>query len=170
LRRALGKETILYDPVTHTYRFNRDIDYTYDVEAFSRLYQQAANEDRQDKAIPLYRQAAALYQHPFAPQLDGVWTEPLRRRLYLEYEKAQLAVAKYYLREQHYKDCIATCNEIIMIEPCHEGTYQLSMLSYAGLGDKTGIRRMFDKCNQKFSTILGIKPTQDTIKLFNELL
>ena len=80
LRRAVGTDSILYHQPTRLYHFNRDLDYRYDVEAFQAAIKEADQETDPELKIQALQSAADLYQHPFAPTLDGIWAEPVRHQ------------------------------------------------------------------------------------------
>ena len=97
MRRAIGRDAIIYDPETRTYSFNKDQPYSYDVEDFLSLIQKAEKEPGIAERIKYYQEAVDLYHHPYSPQLGGVWTEPIRQKLSRKYEQALLLIAKYKL-------------------------------------------------------------------------
>jgi len=169
LRRAIGRERILYDPVYRLYSINKDLDCDYDVDQFLSAINQAEAEKDPNLQITYYRQAISLYTHPFAPQLDGIWAEPIRRNLYLRIEKALLIVASHELKEGHFQACINSCQILLEIEPCQENAYQLSMRGYSLLGNRTALVRIYQACQENFDLRIGIPPSQKTISLFQEL-
>jgi len=74
-----------------------DQPYSYDVEDFLSLLQKAEKEARIADRAKYYQEAVDLYNHPYSPQLGGVWAVPIRESLSRKYEQALLVVAKYKL-------------------------------------------------------------------------
>ena len=169
LRRAIGVESILYLQETRSYTFNWAGRYTFDVEEFQKAHKLAISQPGEDDRSEHLRRAVSIYKHPFAPQLGGTWAEPVRRKFYLAYEKAQLELAVYDLKTDNYPGCRDACLAILEIEPCQEKAYQLCMEAYSGLNDVTELRRLFISCEENFNNILGIRPSNITINLFKEL-
>ena len=171
LRRAVGAENILYNQETHSYKFNWDCQYTYDVRDFQESIKLAFNLPKlNNNRIDCLRQAVSIYKHPFAPQLDGIWVEPVRRKLFLDYERAQLEIAAFDFSRMNFSACRDTCLAILEIDPCQEKAYQLCMKAYSGLNNITEIHRLFNSCETNIYKILGIRPSNATINLYKELI
>ena len=169
LRRAVGAENILYNQETHSYMFNWDCQYNYDVRDFQESLKLAFNQPKSESRIDYLRQAISLYKHPFAPQLDGIWAEPVRRKLFLDYEKAQLEIAAFDFNRKNFSACRDACLAILEIDPCQEKAYQLCMKAYSELNNITEIHRLFNCCESNICKILGIRPSNATINLYKEL-
>lgn len=169
LRRSIGTESILYHQETRSYSFNWKGCYTYDVEEFQRAIKQASFHTNEDLRLEYLRKAVSIYKHPFASQLDGIWAEPVRRKLYLDYEKALLEIAEHELGTENYVACRDACLAILEIEPCQEKAYQICMRAYSCLDNLTEIHRLFNRCVQNFNESLGIRPSNITINLFKQL-
>ncbi len=128
LRRSLGKDAVIFDPNTRSYLFNRNLQYSYDVEEFNSLIMKAEKEIRGQKMVEILINAVGLYSHPYAPQMDGVWAEPLRQNLCRKYEQALLTIAEFMLKQNRNQDCLDYCRKLLDIEPCQEKAYQLSRM------------------------------------------
>ena len=133
LRRSIGKDAILFDPNTRSYLFNRDLNYSYDVDEFNSLIMKAEKEIQEQKMIDILIGAVGLYSHPYAPQMDGVWAEPLRQNLCRKYEQALLTIAEFMLKQNRNQDCLDYCRKLLDIEPCQEKAYQLCMKAYSNI-------------------------------------
>jgi two-component SAPR family response regulator len=169
LRRAIGVESILFHQESRSYSFNWDSQYNYDVEDFLEALKLADSQPNANNRIDHLRRAVSIYKHPFAPQLDGIWAEPVRHKLYLDYEKAQLEIATYDLSMSNYSACRDACLAVLETEPCQEMAYQLCMEAYSSLNNITEIRRLFKSCEKNFHMILGIRPSNITINLYKKL-
>jgi two-component SAPR family response regulator len=169
LRRAIGKEAILFDQEARRYIFNWDHPHEYDVENFQDAINRADRQLDIDQRNKDLQKAVEIYQHPFAPQLEGTWSETLRRKFYLMYEKAQLEIATCALKTNKYTVCLDACQSILQIEPCQEKAYQLSMKAHSELNNTTEIHRVFILCKDNFAKILGIRPSNFTVNLYKDL-
>ncbi len=170
LRRALGRESVLYDPDTRRYQFNRLLDYRYDVDIFLEACQKAETELNPDDRAQLFRDAADKYRHPYAPLLGGVWAAPLRINLYLKYERAALEAAAFDLQQGEIQTCLDACGRLLEIEPGQERAWRLSMRAYAELGDRGSIVRIYRQCKRNLSKHLKINPSKETEILYQNLL
>jgi len=148
-------------------KIQRKIEYSYDVEQFQELMKFASQETNISERMKLLENAIKLYKHPFSPDLDGIWVEPIRRNLYLQYENAVFEVANYKLKNNNPDGCIALCNQIIDIDPCQEVAYQICMLAFQSKGDKTGYHRIFQECKRNLNLILNTDPSENTLNLYN---
>ena len=170
LRRAVGQEAILYHQPTRLYHFNWDLDYRHDVVEFQKALHQAEEEIDLENKIQLLQKAAALYQHPFAPSLEGIWSEPFRYRLYLDYEKTMLALAELQLAQGRPESCLEIIEELLGAVPSQEAAWRMAMRSYAVIGDRSGIERTFQRCRQALVQDLDLEPSEETFSLYQKLM
>ena len=170
LRRAVGTDTIIFHQPSRLYHFNRDLDYCYDVEEFQRALQEAEGERDPEIKIRLLQGAAALYQHPFAPTLDGIWAEPVRYGLYLDFEDAILTIAKHQLSQGKPDSCLKAIEQLLQADPGQEAAWRLAMRSYAEKADRSGIERTFQRCRQALSVNLDAEPSEETFSLYQMLM
>jgi LuxR family maltose regulon positive regulatory protein len=170
LRRAVGKDTILFDPLSRLYYFNRDLDYRFDVEEYKDALTQAENEQDPEIKIQLLQTAAALYQHPFAPSLEGIWSEPVRYGLYLDYEKTMLTIAEELLARGRIGSSLETVEKLLQVAPSQEKAWRLAMRSYEQKGDRSGIERTYQRCLQALAQDLDAEPSEETLSLYQDLM
>ncbi len=170
LRRAVGKDAILYHQPTRLYHFNRHLDYCYDVEEFKKALSQAKDENDLDLKIKALQRAADLYQHPFAPKLEGIWLEPVRYRLYLEYESSMLELAELQLSRDQSDASLETIEKLLLAVPSQEKAWRMAMRSYAANGDRSGIERTFQRCREALALDLDVDPAPETIALYHDLM
>ncbi len=170
LRRSVGQETILYDPNSHRYHINPQLKIRYDVAEFLALTQQAESEDNPEKRTTLLRKVVKLYRHPYAPILDGVWTEPIRRNLYLKFERAALEIAEIDLQRGNIQTCLETCRLVVGYEPGQERAWRICMRAFAEQGDRTGITRVYRQCRKNLNRYLGVQPSPETESLYRILI
>ena len=170
LRRAVGTDTILYHQPTRLYHFNRQIEYRYDVEDFYKSLDLADVETNPERKVQLLRKAADLYQHPFAPSLEGIWSEPVRYRLHLDYERAMLTIAEGQFSHGNPESALESIEELLVAVPDQEAAWRLAMRAHALKGDRSGIERTYQRCRQALAQDLDVEPSQDTFALYQELM
>ncbi len=141
LRRSIGKDWILYDPESRCYAFNTAQVYSYDVKEFQDLVEDAAGLTAPEPRLARQLQALKIYRHPYGANLDGVWAEPIRRDLYLQYEQTALEAAEIMLGLGRFNESIRLCEDIILLEPCQEQAFQICMRSCAYLKDSIGLHK-----------------------------
>ncbi len=170
LRRAVGTDTILFHQPTRLYHFNRHLDFRYDVEEFYKALDLAHAESNQERKFQLLRKAADLYQHPFAPSLEGIWSEPVRYRLHLDYERIMLMIAERQFSFGTPESALETIEELLEAVPDQEAAWRLAMKAHALKGDRSGIERTYQRCRQALAQDLDAEPSQDTFALYQELM
>jgi len=170
LRRAVGTDFILYHQPTRLYHFNRGLDYRYDVEVFQAAVKQADQESDPELKIQALQGAADLYQHPFAPTLDGIWAEPVRYQLYRCYERIMLSLAELLLSRGLFEASRETSHLLLQCVPSQEVAWRLTMRSYAAQGDRTGIERVFQQCQKALAQDLDVEPSGETLSLYQQLM
>jgi len=170
LRRAVGKETILYHQPTRLYHFNRRLDFRYDVEDFQAALRAADEELDPENKIRHLQAAVEIYQHPYAPSLEGLWTEPYRYRLYLAYEEALLELAR---TQESLGDTLGTlqsCQLLLAVNPGQEAASRIAMRAHAARGNRAGVEGIFQACRQVLARDLDAEPSPETLDLYEKLL
>ena len=167
LRRAAGKNVILLDELY--YRFNRTLDYEYDVEVFeSHLTRARKNKDAK-KCIESYQKAVDLVQGPYLNEVDALWAEEERQRLGQMYLSALEELARLYLDTNQLEECLSICQLAIAQDRYNEVIYQVEMRAYAAQGDRASIVREYQACKTALEQDLGLLPSQETESIYREL-
>ena len=167
LRRAVGRNAIVFDEVY--YRFNRTLDYEYDVEAFESYLTRARKARDNSKRIEWYQKAVELVQGPFLSETDALWVIAERERLAQLYESAIVELAHLYLNTNQLDSCLSISQTALIHNRYNEEIYQLQMRAYAALGDRVSIVRCYQACKAALKEGLGISPSQETASLFQDL-
>jgi LuxR family transcriptional regulator, maltose regulon positive regulatory protein len=167
LRRAVGRNAIVFDEVY--YRFNRTLDYEYDVEAFESYLTRARRARDVHKRIEWYQKAVDLVQGPFLNETDALWVIAERERLAQLYEAALEELAQLYLNANELDHCLSTCQIALLQNRYNEGIYQLQMSVYAALGDRAAVVRCYKTCKAVLKDGLGITPSPETETLYRDL-
>ncbi len=167
LRRAVGREVIVFDE--EYYLFNRALDYEYDVEAFDTYLKRADKSRETAEKIEWYQKAVNLVQGTYLSDVDADWVIHERARLEQAYTAALESLARLYLNVNQLEKCISICQLGLTLNPCNETLYQLSMRANAVLGDRASIARLYQACKAALDDELGLAPSLETETLFHEL-
>ncbi len=167
LRHALGSESINYED--DNYRFNRTLEYDYDVEVFLHELALAQNSDQLDARITHYRQAANHYKGPYLPKIDYEWAIVQREQYHRQFINGITSLINIYLQIKQYQLAIQYANRAIEEDACCEEAYRLAMQAFFALGDRVAATRQFEKCRRVLKKELGLEPTPQTVSLFDEL-
>jgi LuxR family transcriptional regulator, maltose regulon positive regulatory protein len=167
LRRAVGKNAIVFDEVY--YRFNRTLDYEYDVEAFESYLTSAQKTRDVTKRIEWIQKAVDLVQGPYLNEADALWAVDERERLGQMYSSALEELAHLYLNSNHLNRCLSICQLALAQNRYNEAIYQMEMRAYAALGDRASIARLYQASKMALEEGLGISPSQETEALYRDL-
>jgi ATP/maltotriose-dependent transcriptional regulator MalT/DNA-binding SARP family transcriptional activator len=169
LRRALGKEIVLFDSGSRLYRINRDLAIWYDVELFQSAVQTGLETADQELRREKLAQAVSLYSHPYLAGRTAIWAETIRTDLTLQFQKAILALA-----EEHYDSSpersLELCQQLLEIDPCQEEAHRLIMRVHAARGDRSAVARQYQLCRESFDRLLQTQPSQSTSDLYQALV
>ncbi len=168
LRRAVGRNAIVFDDVY--YRFNRTLDYEYDVEAFESYLARARKARDVPRRIEWYQKAVDLVQGPYLSEVDALWVIAERERLGQLYASALEELARLYLNANQLDHCLAISQTALTQNRYNELIYQLEMKAYAALGDRAAIVRCYQACKTVLMEGLGIVPSPETEMLYQDLI
>jgi ATP/maltotriose-dependent transcriptional regulator MalT/two-component SAPR family response regulator len=167
LRRAVGKNAIVFDEIY--YCFNRTLDYEYDVEAFESYLTRARKTKDVQRRIEYYQKAVDLVHGPYLVEVDAHWAAEERERLGQIYNSALEELAQLYLNTNQLNRCLSICQLALAQNPYNEAVYQLEMRAYAALGDRAAIVRQYQASKVALEEGLGISPSRETEALYREL-
>jgi two-component SAPR family response regulator len=168
LRRAVGKNAIVFDEVY--YSFNRTLDYEYDVEAFESYLTLAHKTRDPNKRVECYQKAVDLVQGSYLSEVDMHWAADERERLGQMYIAALEQLAQAYLDSNQLDRCLSICQLALSQNPYNEVIYQAEMRAYAAHGDRASIARLYQASKVALEEGLGISPSQETEALYRELI
>jgi LuxR family maltose regulon positive regulatory protein len=167
MRYALGQDVVEFE--NDRYRFNRNLDYEYDVETFTTYLHRAGNNvDRQEK-IKLLEQAANVYQHPYLSDVEGSWVIPVREALWREFTSSVSSLSQLFLEVNSNDKVLEYSQKMLALDPCLEEAHRLAMRAYAAKGDRAGLVRQFERCQKALQDEIDAPPSPQTVTLFNNL-
>jgi two-component SAPR family response regulator len=167
LRRAIGRESIVY--TDDYYRFNRALDYEYDVEEFEARLARARSARGEGECIDLFKKAVDMVTGPYLPELDYKWADEERERLRYSHLSALEELAVLYLDANRLAEAVETCQRALQVEPGSESICRIQMRAYSAQGDKPAVSRAFQACEQAVFKI-GFTPSEETYNLYRQLV
>jgi LuxR family maltose regulon positive regulatory protein len=168
LRQALGQEVVLFEE--DYYRFNRALDYEYDVEAFWRKLEQAQGTTDPGEQAAAYRSAIRLYKGPYLPEVEGDWAWLEREQLAQAYMEAVLTLARLHLEAKEYGVALEYCRRALAEDPCQEEAHRLAMRAHAATGNRAAVVRQFERCRQALLNEVNVPPSSQTTALYETLM
>jgi LuxR family transcriptional regulator, maltose regulon positive regulatory protein len=168
LRHAVGQEVILFEG--ERYSFNHEVDYTCDLDDFN-LYLEAARKSSEDQQIvDLLQKAVDLVHGPYLANIEADWVVPDRVRLQEVYQTALLRLAELYLDLGRAEPSLEASRRALLSDPLLEQAHRLRMRAYSALRDQPGLARQYQLCRKTLQTELGLQPTNETERLYEQLI
>ncbi len=168
LRRAVGRNAVVFEG--EYYRFNRELDYEYDVEAFESYLKHAQQAEDIIERIGFYRKAVELVEESYLAELDADWVLLERERLGRIYRSALDELAQLYLDTNQLQDCLEISKTALNQDRFNELIYQTVMRAYAAMGDRASVARIFQEYKTLLDDELGLEPSAETLLIYRELI
>jgi predicted ATPase/DNA-binding SARP family transcriptional activator len=171
LRRALGDpHWIIFED--ELYRFNRALDYSFDVEVFEAHLAQASRVQAQtpDRAIVLVQEAIALYQSDFVEDLlEGEWFLLRREDLRRKYLDALVSLGQLLFTQKEYARAAESYRRALEKDEVLEEAHRELMRCYARLGERGQALRHYQTFEQIMQAELGSSPALESVTLYERL-
>lgn len=168
LRHAVGKDTILFKGES-LYLFNRALDYEYDVETFLDKLERAKQAEGKAQ-IEYLSSAVDNYQGPYLPNVDGIWAQVERERLFRLYVDALLRLANLAFDALIFDEALSYIQKVLSEDPCQEEAHRIAMRVFAAMGSRSLVVRQFEQCQQALLRDLNTSPSTQTLLLYQTLL
>ncbi len=166
LRRAVGKDIILFE--NEIYRFNRLMDYEYDVDNFNKEILQA-NAKEPDVRIAHLQAALKFYKGPFLAGIGASWATTERERLHQCYMDSLVDLAELYLAKGQNATVLSLCQRLLKEDNCHEAAHRIAMRAHAAMGNRVLLVRQYEQCRRALQEEIKSSPSLQTQALFEEL-
>jgi two-component SAPR family response regulator len=168
LRRAIGQDVIIYEDAA--YRFNRSLDFEYDVEAFESFLSRAKSTTSLAEQIELYQKAVDLVRGPFLEDVYADWAMFDREHLGQIYLSALLTLAELLQKQARQEEALTTCQRALDYDLTFESACGLSMQIYHRAGDRTSIIRTYQAYKEALQRQLDMSPSKETEELYRRLI
>jgi len=171
LRRTLGHpQWIIFED--DVYRFNRGLDYQFDVEAFEANLAQAGRLQKHapQRAMALLQTAVDLYQGDFIEDyLEGEWFLLQRENLRQKYLDALLDLGRMLFTHDEYARAAEFYRRAIEKDEMFEEAHRELMRCYARLGERGQALRHYHTFEQMMRDELGSLPAAESAALYERL-
>jgi DNA-binding SARP family transcriptional activator len=164
-----GAQPVLYRD--GCYLLNPELNWWIDRNEFLLAVDDAQRAYRPEQAIGAYRKAIGLYRGPlFEDDGDGEWYLPEQRRLQDLYGRALDGIAEIHFRLGELADAQRFGQLALGHDPCSESSHRLLMRCFASQHQQQLVGRQYRVCVAALRDELGVTPSDETTKLFRELI
>ncbi|MCI0550904.1 MAG: tetratricopeptide repeat protein, partial [Anaerolineae bacterium] len=167
LRKAVGRNVIVFEE--ENYRYNRDIDYEYDVDAFESYINRARHAQDAAEQIGYYQKAIDLYGGHYLSDVNDDWVLIERERLKIVYISALEDLARLHLEANQLLECLEICKLAIAQDRYNETIYGLELRAYAAQGDRASVARRYAEYKEIMEQELGLIPSAEMERVYREL-
>jgi DNA-binding SARP family transcriptional activator len=143
-----------------------------DAWAFLRVSGQADAEwdRRPDHAARLSEKALAMYFGTFlSSDADKPWALSMRERLRSRYLRNVERLGRHLEGRDEHENAIEFYRKGIETDNLAEEFYQRLMLCNHKLGRRAEALRVYDRCRETLGAMLGVEPSEETMKLMKRL-
>ncbi|MDK2927119.1 MAG: hypothetical protein PWR31_809 [Bacillota bacterium] len=155
-------------------RFNADLPYFYDAEAFERRAEEGLGALRTDKnavAKEKLLAAHALYRTDFLTEnLEERWIIKERLRLSELYLRVLDGLAHVSLTLREFAAAADYAAELLQRDPVCEEAYRVLITALAATGKRTEALRRYKACQQMLEQEFGLLPAPETRRLYERLV
>lgn len=154
-----------------TYFFNLAANFWFDVDDFLASIEKAKQIEGSNagQAEDLISQALSTYQGDF---FEGVtmdeWCLEEREHLIIQYIKASELLSKLKMNKGQYEEVLKIADLILEKDKYWEGAYQSKIWCYKKLNNIVMATRTFNQCVQRFNDEMGISPSPETVKIYQQ--
>ena len=144
-----------------------------DLEHATNAIDQAEGALRGGDSRGAWSHAVALVtiaRRPFLPGEEASWIEARRTRLRSLLVRGLHILSQITASNGEHALAVQYATEIVELEPFQETGYRLLMRMHAHMGNRGEALRVFAKCRELFRDELGAEPSQETERVFLEIL
>jgi ATP/maltotriose-dependent transcriptional regulator MalT/two-component SAPR family response regulator len=168
LRRTVGHETILLDG--ELYRFNRALDYDYDLDDFETYLAQVKSARTDEERIENYEKAMQLVKGTYLADIGATWSILDRERIQQIFLEAALHLTELLLKRNDVNGTLKVCQRALELDPASEPFHQMAMRAHAARGDRAAIARQYQACRQASESLFDLPPAEETENLYRQLI
>ncbi|MDX1414854.1 MAG: BTAD domain-containing putative transcriptional regulator [Candidatus Promineifilaceae bacterium] len=154
------------------YGIRPEADLWFDVTEFD---QQIAAGDRllntdPQRAQQLYQSALSLYEGGYLQEFPyEEWADQERRRLLNRYLRTAERLGRSLIVQKKWDQAIGISHALLEQDNCWEPAYQMLIVSYAELGNRSEAIRTYLRCEQVLQSELDVSPSVVTSELYRNL-
>ncbi len=113
-------------------------------------------------------QHLAIYQGELLPGFYDEWITLERERLRALFEKKMAQLLECLRKEQRWDELCEWAERWIALGHLPEPAYRALMVAHAQSGDKSQVAAIYQRCVQALQTDLGVEPSEQTRRLFEQ--
>lgn len=153
------------------YILNRDIQFSFDIDAFESLVRTGETSDNDDISLEAYLKAASVYQGDFLPVFSTEsWVIPISTYYHNVYVHTILNALSLLEKKQRLLEAVDLCRSALKIAPDQEGLYHHLMQDLLNLGDSKAVISVYNDMRKLFLGSFGIIPSEDLRSLYHDAL
>jgi LuxR family transcriptional regulator, maltose regulon positive regulatory protein len=119
---------------------------------------------------PQFDTVMGLYRGHFLGQAgEQPWALPARERLREKFQRYLQAAAQSYERAHEWKAAAAIYQRGIELDNLAEALYRGLMICQLAVGDHGEALRVYRRCREMLSVVLGVEPTAETQAIYRSL-
>ncbi len=177
IRKALNsKQTLKQNFIIFrdgSYQLNPEFTYSIGSEDFLAFIAAAENAKREKDAAALrsnLESAHSLCRGDFMEGSYEDWAETQRHFYREQLTRVLNGLAKLSVSEKRWSDALKYSTELLEIDPYREDLHRLVLKVLAAQGKSAAVRKHFDDMRTLLKNELGIDPSAETRKLFDDLV
>jgi predicted ATPase/DNA-binding SARP family transcriptional activator/Tfp pilus assembly protein PilF len=171
LRQALPTADTLLEISNLTLQWKPQVEYSLDVADFERLLAQAAEAEKIAAAgeeRTLLEAAIDIYGGELLPGNYDDWILALREDLHQSYHDALERLVDLLEQAGNYRAALRYAQRLLQQDPLDEESYVHLMRLHALIGDRTGVRRVYESCVSVLMRELDADPCEETEAAYAE--
>lgn len=155
------------------YQLNPELSFSIDSEEFELHIAEAEVAKREKNALKFRENLESAYKQYRGEFMAGVyepWAEE-RRGFYAEqFLRVVTALAKLSFSDKNWSGALKYAGEVLRDDPYREDMHRLVMKILSAQGKPAAVKKQYDALQQLLKTELGIEPSTETRRVFQELL
>lgn len=139
------------------------------VGKIEELWKQSQSKPSTEEVIRLTGKAIALYKGSFLSTDDEHWTITCRERLRSKFLRLITKICKYLERMGKWDKAVEYYQQALEVDDLAEEFYQCLMKCYQHLGQQAEAMKVYKRCRNVLSAVLGIEPSSKTEDIYKSL-
>ncbi len=155
------------------YQLNTEFSYRIDIEEFDRLVSEGESARRARKfeeCVKAYEGALALYRGEFMQGSYEPWVEDQRTYYREQYLRLLEALAGVAQTSEDWPKAMQLAQRIIREDQFREDIHCMVMRAHAAMGNRGAAREHFEGLKRLLQNELGVEPSLETRKIYQQLV
>ena len=155
------------------YQLNPEFSYRIDTEEFDRLLSEGENARRARKfeeCVHAYEQALGLYRGEFMQGSYEPWVEEQRTYYREQYLRLLESLAGAAEAATDWQKAMQLAQLIVREDQFREDIHCLILRAHAAMGNRGAIKEHYEGLKRILENELGVEPSPDTRKLYQQLI